>query len=320
VGMRITRAGMLSTVQDEGRYGYMDFGISVSGAMDALAMHTANILVGNKRDEAVIEMTMQGLEAVFDSSAIIAITGANMHPQINGSPVPMYEAVRVAAGDTLTLGYAQSGLRAYLAFYKGLYLKKTLGSYSTNIKAGIGGYMGRALKAGDLLFFNTTEPCLANIEKYKAPLQARHPYFSGNCATVRVVLGLQSDYFTSEGINTFFTSEYKLTNDSDRMGIKLVGAPIAAHTGVDIVSDGMPEGGIQIPSSGMPIIMAADRQTTGGYAKIGAVISRDMPIIAQCKPGDSIRFEKISIRAAQRLYKRRLRLLSKMEKLWNKTT
>lgn len=314
MGMRIIRPGLLSTIQDCGRPGYTDSGFPVSGAVDKTAMRIANILVGNDRDSAVIEMTMQGLEAVFTSPAIIAVTGADMDAKLNGNPLPRYKAVKVETGDIIDISFATSGLRGYFALSGGFYLKKALGSNSTNIKAGIGGYMGRALKANDLLFFNTVTPGLADLGKRRID----PPAIPSGSVTVRVIMGPQDDYFTEKGIATFLGGEYKVTNDSDRMGLKLSGEPIESKRGVDIISDGIPEGGIQIPSSGMPIIMMSDRQTTGGYAKIATVISSDMPLLAQLRPGDTIKFNKITVKEAHRIYKKQLRTLNKLEKTWKR--
>ncbi|MDR1940265.1 MAG: biotin-dependent carboxyltransferase family protein [Clostridiales bacterium] len=298
MGIKITNVGPVSTIQDAGRTGFMAFGFQASGAMDKTAFNIANILVGNDKDESAIEMTLVGISGRFTSDAVIAITGADVSPEINGGSIPRYMAINVKEGDVLTCSFAKSGCRAYLAVQGGFYLKKVMGSYSTNIKCGIGGYMGRPLKNGDLLYFNSVSPLTGAIENRKTDIPVP-PAFP---VEIRAVLGPQDDYFTDGGIAALFGGEYKVTNDSDRMGIKLDGAAVESKNGVDIISDGIPLGAIQIPASGKPIIMAADRQTVGGYAKIAVVISSDMPLLAQLKPGDTLTFKRASLEEAQRAY------------------
>jgi biotin-dependent carboxylase uncharacterized domain len=313
MGLRILNAGALSSIQDKGRYGFMAAGFSPSGAMDERALCIANLLVGNGRGEAAIETTLFGITAEFDTPAVIALTGADMSPELNGAKIENYRAVKIEKGDTLTLSAAASGCRGYLAVAGGFYLKKVMGSLSTNMKVGVGGYLGRKLKAGDVLFFNTVEPEIKNIGKRALPVETVQVP-----ATVRAVLGPQNDYFTENGIETFFNSEYKLTADSDRMGIKLEGPAVESLKGVDIISDGIPLGGVQIPSSGKPIVMAADRQTTGGYAKIATVVSTDMGILAQLKPGDTVKFKQVSLEEAVRIYKQNNKFMRRLERKWKR--
>jgi biotin-dependent carboxylase-like uncharacterized protein len=290
----------------------MDYGFQVSGAMDEKSLAIANSLVGNSQDMAGIEITIGGLSATFTSDAVIAITGADIKPELNKMPIPMYRAIYVKKDDVLECKFAKVGCRSYLAFNQGLALKKIMGSLSTNIKCKIGGYLGRPLKANDLLFFNSTTPNIKNIDKHSINLSISFK----NPVNIRVILGPQDDYFTESGINTFFTSTYQLTKDSDRMGIKLDGPVVESKNGVDIISDGMPLGGVQIPSSGMPIIMMSDRQTTGGYAKIATVISTDVQKLAQLRPNDSIRFENICLEKAHKIYLNEKKYLMKVSKLW----
>ncbi|MDR3262748.1 MAG: biotin-dependent carboxyltransferase family protein [Clostridiales bacterium] len=332
MGIVITNVGPATTVQDAGRIGYMAFGFQASGAMDMTAFRTANILVGNDRDAAAIEMTLIGISGEFTSDAVIAVTGADVAPSVNGISIPLYQAIKVRKGDVISCSFARSGCRAYLAVQSGFYLKKVMGSYSTNTKCKIGGYLGRPLQKGDLLYFNTTEPCcddgilyadrLLEASAGKAPIRKiAPPEALTSPSAIRAVLGPQDDYFTDKGIKTLFDGEYKLTNDSDRMGIKLDGEIIESKSGADIISDGIPLGAVQIPSSGKPIIMTADRQTVGGYAKIAVVISADIPVIAQMKPGDTLRFIRVSLEDAQRAYIDALKDVEKLEKrfakLWN---
>lgn len=296
--MKILSPGPLSTVQDAGRFGYMSTGFSPSGAMDGYSMRIANILVGNRPEEGVIEMTMMGMTVTFDADAVIALTGANMQPYRNDEedPLPLYTATQVHKGDVIKMGAAVSGMRGYLAVAGGFDLPFVMGSLSTNLKCGLGGYQGRKLKAGDVLPLRET----LNLSIIGARQTTPENDYKKDI-TVRVVLGPQEDYFTSKGIETFLGSWYTVSGQSDRMGVRLEGNKIENKNGVDIISDGIATGAVQIPASGTPIIMMADRQTTGGYAKIATVISADLKRMAQAAPGTQIRFVAVSQKDAVKL-------------------
>lgn len=298
--MTVISPGPLSTVQDEGRFGYMSTGFSPSGAMDAYSMKIANILVGNAPRDGVIEMTMIGMSVQFDCTSVIAVTGADMQPELNGSPAAMYTAIEVHEGDVLTMKSALTGLRAYLAVAGGFDLPMIMGSMSTNLKCALGGLDGRRLRVQDEI------PLRRSIDLKLIGQRTAKAYGNsyGDGITVRVVLGPQEDYFTDEGIKTFLSSEYTVSDKSDRMGVRLDGEKVENKNGVDIISDGIATGAVQIPASGTPIIMMADRQTTGGYAKIATVISADLKKIAQARPGTKIRFEAVSEQQSIRLKKK----------------
>jgi len=298
MGTKILKSGLLTTIQDAGRRGYQRYGMAVSGSVDVHSYIYGNILVGNEPTEAVIEVTLMGPTIEFDSPSVIAITGANLTPRINGAPAQMYKALKVAKGDVLSFGHVQSGCRAYVAFAGGLDIEEIMGSRSTYIKAGLGGHHGRNLQDGDSVEFRQENACAKNIgiRETDPPIKWSGTY------TVRVVLGPEEDKFTDNGLNTFLSAEYKVTPSSDRMGVRLEGAPIEHVGDANIISNGIPFGAIQVPDSGMPIIMLSDRQTVGGYTKIGTIINIDMPMIAQCKPGDKVRFKTIDIYEAQNLF------------------
>ena len=298
--MKILSPGPLSTVQDGGRFGYMRTGFSPSGAMDTYSMKIANILVGNLPGEGVIEMTMMGMTVSFDGDAVIALTGADMKPYRNGEedPLPLYTAIEVHKGDVIRMGAAGSGMRGYLAVAGGFDLPFVMGSLSTNLKCGLGGYKGRKLQTGDEIPLRQTLN-LALIGARKAAPENNYK----KEITVRVVLGPQEDYFTDKGIETFLGSRYTVSGQSDRMGVRLEGSKIENKNGVDIISDGIATGAVQIPASGTPIIMMADRQTTGGYAKIATVISADLKQMAQAAPGTKVCFQAVSEEEAVRLKK-----------------
>ncbi len=289
MSIKVITPGMLSTIQDGGRKGFAAMGFNASGVMDVRSYHIVNALVGNFTDEAVIEMTYLGGSFKFLESNYIAITGADMSPKIDGVPVEMYTTVFVKQDETLTFSAAKSGIRAYIAVRGGIDVPVIMGSRSTNLKCKLGGLDGRPLKAGDIV------PCRDVYDEFHKHLLHSAPKedFGSDEITVRVLLGPQDDYFTDHGIKTFLNSTYTVTNESDRMGCKLSGEKIEYKNTVDIISDGIVFGSIQIPRTGNPIIMLADRQTTGGYAKIATVISVDLPLLAQARPGTKVHFELI---------------------------
>ena len=306
--MKVINPGPLSTIQDAGRFGYMCTGFGTNGAMDSLSMEIANILVGNEPGAGVVEMTMLGMTVEFTCNAVIALTGAPMEILRGEEIIPMYQAVEVFAGDRLTMGAAQSGMRTYLAVAGGFDLPMVMGSMSTNLKCGIGGFKGRKLAAGDELPLRQSVS-LSMVGQSKCQLENDYP----NAQVVRVVLGPQEDYFTDAGIETFLSAGYKVSGQSDRMGVRLDGKAIENKNGVDIISDGIAYGSVQIPASGTPIIMMADRQTTGGYAKIATVITADLPKIAQAKPGSTICFRAVTEKEAVAALKEQRKMLAQLQ-------
>ena len=295
MSITVLNPGLLTTVQDQGRIGYQQFGVSVSGVMDPRSAALANILVGNDEKEAVLECTMMGPHLQFNQANCIAITGGDLMPTLDGKPIPNYTAVKVEAGQVLKFTMPKTGCRAFIAFAGGLDIPEVMGSRSTYMKAKIGGVEGRKLAKDDVIGFRAPKAELKNMNfrSMASEFVPRKEY------TVRVVLGPQDDYFTDAGIQTFLSEVYSVTAEFDRMGCRLEGAVIQHKDGGDIISDGIAFGAIQVPSSGQPIIMLGDRQTTGGYTKIANVISADFRILAQLKQGDKVRFEKVTVKAAQ---------------------
>jgi biotin-dependent carboxylase-like uncharacterized protein len=277
---------MLSTIQDGGRRGYRAFGMPLSGVMDRYAFRMANILAGNGPDDAVVEMTLRGGRFSFPREAYVAICGADMQGRLNGETVKNWSGFPVPANSELAFDSAETGCRTYLAVSGGIAVPSIMGSRSTYLRARLGGYQGRALQAGDALEIGAVETVpsalneLANsyVPRYESELR------------LRVMLGPQDDLFTEDGILTFLSCGYTVSYRNDRMGYVLEGAAITHKNGADIVSDALCPGAVQIPGNGMPIIMTADCQTTGGYAKIAKVISPDLPKLAQAKASDRIRF------------------------------
>lgn len=288
--IEVISAGLFTTLQDGGRWGYQAFGMPVAGVMDHFAFRVANILAGNPEGAAVLEITFSGDTFKFRQDAFVAVCGADMAGTLNGVPIVNWSSFAVTAGSELYFGYVQKGCRAYLAVNGGIDVPPVLGSRSTYTRAAIGGHEGRKLRAGDLLKIGgkalKTPAACALPEKYRPAYTA--------AITLRVLPGPQDDLFTAEGLATFFNSSYIVANDSDRMGYRLEGPKIAHKAGADIVSDALSQGAVQVAGNGMPIVMMADRQTTGGYAKIGTVIGSDLMWLAQAKPGDTVAFRQCS--------------------------
>lgn len=307
MGIKILQGGALTTVQDAGRIGYQNAGFSVSGVMDHRSFRMANMLLGNEENEAVLEVSLMGPAITFTEDNTFAITGGDFSATLNGKEIALYAAIPAKKGDTLKLGLAKEGARAYIAFAGGMDVPVVMGSKSTNLKCRIGGYKGRKLEPGDEIAFTNSKPELINM--YKRYERVRE--FQEKDITLRVVLGPQIEYFSEEGIQTFLESEYTVSEEYDRMGCRLKGPAIASKNGVDIISDGIALGSIQIPTSGTPIIMMADRQTTGGYAKIATVIHVDIPKLAQRTPGNKIRFQEVTVEEAAKLYKKEERELKR---------
>lgn len=297
MGFVTENPGVLTTIQDEGRYGYEQFGMSPAGPMDGTAFRTANLLVGNPEGESALEATVLGPTLRFDQDNVVAVTGADMAPILNGRPCPMYQAVAVKAGDRLALGAAKTGCRAYIAFAGGLDVPQVMGSRATALQNKVGGFQGRKLAKGDSLGFRAPNPALL------LPRTAPVPAHVGREVVIRVILGPQDDAFTEEGVRTFLSQPYAVSKDFDRMGCRLEGPVIRHKTDGNIISDGMVTGAIQVPTSGQPIIMLAERQTVGGYTKIATVISADLPLVGQRKTGDVIRFQAVSVEQAHRAWR-----------------
>ena len=296
--IKIKKPGPLTTVQDKGRYGYQKFGMPVAGVMDGFSFKMANLLLGNGANDAVLEFTFQGPEIEFTEDNIIAITGANAQPKINGRKVSMWRTLYVTKGSLLSFSGLKSGFRGYIAFKGGIDLPQVMGSRSTYLRGSIGGYEGRKLKEGDLLKTDFSVDKQPSFKVRRLP-DIYIPQYKDK--KIRVIMGPQDDYFTAKGIKQFLTEEYRITSQADRMGYRLKGPVIEHKKGADIISDGIAPGAIQVPGHGNPIIMLADRQTTGGYTKIASVISVDLNKLVQMKPGRKICFEKISIEKAHKL-------------------
>ena len=285
MGITVENGGILTTVQDEGRFGNQAFGVSTSGAMDPRAFHIANLLVGNKKTEGALEMTFIGPTLTFTSDNIIAVTGGDLTPMLDGQPFPMYKAVLVKKGQKLMFAGARNGSRGYIAFAGGLDIPLVMGSKSTLLRNHIGGVEGRKLEKGDTIEFTAPKTELPNMELRHVPAEV----YPSDEVVLRVVLGPQENEFTEEGVRKFFWYSGTITNEFDRMGCRIEREPVE-HA-----------------------IMLADRQSTGGYPKIGTVITVDFAKIAQARPGQKIRFIEVSLDLAQDLYIRELNEMNALD-------
>jgi biotin-dependent carboxylase-like uncharacterized protein len=295
--IQVLRPGLLTTVQDRGRFGYQKFGVPVSGAMDEIALRVANLLVGNPQGAAALEVMALGPQLRFLADAVVALTGAEVEVDLDGRPVSWYKSFRIRARQVLDIRSCTHGLRAYLAVAGGIDVPVLLGSRSTCLVANFGGFRGRALATGDVLAVGPPSAPLLDLVEREVPDGWRPRHAAP--VTLRVVMGPQDDAFTEEGRRTFLVSTYRVSPHADRMGYRLDG-PVIAHKGsADILSDWVPLGGVQVPGDGKPIILLADRQTTGGYPKIATVIKPDISLVAQRRPGDTLAFQAVSVVEAQ---------------------
>jgi KipI family sensor histidine kinase inhibitor len=293
--LTVLRPGLLTTVQDSGRWGHQNSGVPVAGAMDAVSHRLANALVGNPPQAAALEATVLGPELRLEQETTMAMAGADLQPRLDDADVPMHTSVRIAPGSILRLGQRRSGARAYVAFDGGIAAPAVLGSRATDARSGLGGFDGRALRAGDRLPLGDVEAGegsrrSSDLRIFRRPEGLRLPGSSGG-ARVRVMPGPQADAFAPQAFRTLHTARFVISPASNRMGYRLTSDQPIAHGAVaDMISDVTFPGGVQVPPSGDPILLMADRQTTGGYPQIAIVITADLPLAAQLAPGDWIEF------------------------------
>ncbi|MET4075830.1 biotin-dependent carboxyltransferase family protein [Hymenobacter sp. UYCo722] len=313
MSLRILRPGLLTTVQDLGRFGYQQNGIIVSGAMDALALRVGNLLVGNEENAAGLEITLLGPKIRFETDQLVALTGAHLSPTLNGQPVGRHRPVWVAAGAELAFGPAVAGCRAYLAVAGGVAVPPVLGSRSTYLRAGFGGHEGRALRAGDVLPVGQPSGVGVKLVQQLArsgaawaaasftpgpalcPLPRHRP-------VLRAVRGPEYAQFSVESQRAFWDEPFTITPAADRMGYRLQGPKLERLDETELLSSAVTFGTVQVPAGGQPIVLLADHQTTGGYPRLAQVISVDWPALAQAAPGQPLRFQEVSVAEAQGLY------------------
>lgn len=301
--LTILRAGPLLSVQDSGRHGLLGQGVSASGPMDADYMKIANALVGNRGDEAVVEFAAYGGDMRADADILVAVMAADCDVFCADRALPVGESGWLRAGETLRIGRIRGGNWGYLAIEGGIATPPVLGSRATHLRSAIGGLEGRRLEAGDAL------PLAATGRRDRAAIPALPARPSG---PVRVVPGPQHDYFDDAAWRTFTGTHYAVTPRNDRMGMQLDGEKISAFRGHDIISDVTPPGAVQIPGTGLPVILLAERQPTGGYPKIATVASVDLPRLAQLRAGEKIRFATVTQAEAEDLLRRARRDLDEL--------
>ncbi|GAA4498178.1 5-oxoprolinase subunit PxpC [Hymenobacter ginsengisoli] len=326
MSISVLKPGLLTTVQDEGRLGYQHTGLVVSGALDALALRTANLLVGNPPGAAGLEITLQGPTLRFEADALLALTGANLVASLNGQAVPLGRPVAVRAGAVLAFGRPKASGRAWLAVAGGVAVPVVLGSRATYLRAGLGGLAGRALQAGDELpvgEWSTIGRRLFESLRPEAPASGAparwyapaSPLASpGAPLVVRALPGPEYAQFAPESQRAFWEENFSVTTEADRMGCRLSGPPLARATATELLSSAVTFGTVQVPAGGQPIVLLADRQTTGGYPRLAQVISADLGKLAQALPGTRLRFQLATLAEAQALYlaqERRLRALAR---------
>jgi antagonist of KipI len=290
----------LATIQDSGRKGWRQFGVPTSGPMDACALQVANRLVGNSANEAVIEIGLGDITFRALQDCVISVTGAGYDLSIYVWDFPLWSSYYVRGGWLVRFNKTDDGMWAYLAVTGGVQTQPTLGSRSTYLRGHFGGLAGRQLHAGDRITAASHfsyELAGRTLPKENRPKYQKNPILG-------VIRGPQWDYFTKESIETFLSSEYSIGLTSDRMGYRLDGPPLTQRGNKELISEGMTFGAIQVPSNGLPIVIMADGPSTGGYPKIGAVASADLPLLAQCVPNQSrIRFRETTVTKAQEKYR-----------------
>ena len=297
--LEVLDGGILTTVQDLGRTGYQRYGVPQSGALDSYALRVGNILVGNPDGAAGLEMTLAGPRLRILADTVLAVTGADVQGQLNDVPFPPWQATAAPAGAILSFGDMARGMRAYLAVAGGIDVPPVMGSRSTYVRARLGGHEGRPLRPGDLLPAAGAGP-LDRVYGRRLPDEGI-PVPQMPFPVLRVVLGPHTDAFSPEGVAAFLDAAYTISPQSDRTGYRLQGPAVEHSGGADIVSEGVPLGAIQVAGDGMPMVLLADRGTTGGYTKLATIVSVDLPLLAQATPGDVVTFQSVTLEEAHAL-------------------
>jgi antagonist of KipI len=307
---RIVTGGLQTTIQDLGRVGYQSLGVPGGGAMDRDALRIANLLVGNDDGDAGMEAALIGPAIAFDQPTLIAIAGGDLEASVNGAPAPLWHPMMIPRGGTLRFGRARFGCRAYVAVAGGVDVPEVFGSRSTYLRAEFGGYEGRALRSGDVLQTGQPSALSAKMAAALPEYGAVAPWSIGGTlrpqysddVIVRLMPGAHTSELNEPSLDRLFEATFRVSSSSDRMGYRLEGAELTLGTPAELLSEGVVFGTMQLPPGGAPIVLMADGQTTGGYPRIGEVATVDLPLMAQLKPGDRVRFRPISVPDAQQEY------------------
>ena len=319
--IEVQAPGLLTTVQDLGREGFGPIGVSPSGAADPVALRIGNRLVGNAEGAAALEMTLLGGTFRFPMSAVIALTGCHFDATLDGVSVDPWTSLLANMCQTLRVGPTRSGARCYLCVRGGISVEPFLGSASTHLLSGLGGREGRALRKGDVLTIGLGKGGLPPWLPFGVPRHRRRKVAAmalerlAPRKVLRVTPGPQNDWFSESAQRIFYESTYRVAEESNRMGIRLLGAAIPAPAGGEMISEGVALGAVQVPDGGLPIILFVEQQTTGGYPKIANVISADFHSLGQLRPRDEIRFEQVDWKKARALLMEQEKLLTSDELL-----
>jgi antagonist of KipI len=309
--IQVQAPGLFTTVQDLGREGFGPIGVSPSGAADPVSLRLGNRLVGNAEGAAGLEMTLLGGAFLFPEGTVVALAGSDFGATLDRVPVDPWTSVEARSGQTLHLGPTRSGARCYLCVQGGIVVKPFLGSSSTHILSGLGGLDGRSLRKGDVLNIGSSSPSFQKRTISPQALERLSPR-----KVLRVTPGPQSDWFPESSQRLFYSAAYRVSEESNRMGLRLEGACVPEPSGGHMISEGVSLAAIQIPHGGQPIIFFVEQQTTGGYPKIANVISADLSSVGQLRPRDEIRFERVGWEAARSLLLEQEKLLASPELIW----
>ena len=307
----VEHAGMQTTVQDLGRPGYGPMGVSPSGAADTVSLRLANLLVGNPAEAAALEMTLLGGSYVFLDGGVIALAGADFGASLNGRALETSVPHAVTPGGKLSLGQTRSGARCYLGIAGGVRVAPVLGSASTHLLSGLGGFNGRALQKDDVLEIGAPTKRLSRRKlsaKARDMIQPRR--------MLRVTAGPQSDWFLEDAQCSLLQSVFRVTEEADRMGLRLAGPALALRTAKEMISEGVSLGAVQVTPSGQAILLFVEQQTAGGYPKIANVIGADLFCIGQLRPRDEIHFARVTFAEARQLWIEQQQLLNSEEFLF----
>ena len=306
--IQVQEPGLLTTVQDLGRDGFGPLGVSPSGAADPISLRLGNRLVANPESAAALEMTLLGGTFLFPEGAILALTGSDFVASLDGTVVDLWTSVDVRPGQTLRVGPARSGARCYLCVGGGIAVKPFLGSSSTHILTGLGGFEGRPLQKGDVLHIASAT---GSFRKRTIAPQARNHLSPRH--VLLVTPGPQSNWFSESSLSEFYRETYRVGEQSNRMGLRLEGKAVTQNSPGEMITEGVSLGAVQVTHGGLPIILFVEQQTTGGYPKIANVISADLHRVGQLRPRDEIRFEQVTFEAARSLLMEQEKMLASEE-------
>lgn len=307
----VESAGLQTTVQDLGRPGFGPEGVSASGAADPVALRLGNLLVENQPGVAGLELTLVGGSFVFPDGAVIALTGADLGATVNGRPLEMWASHTLEPGTKLMFGATRNFARGYLAIAGGIQVDPFLGSASTHVLSGLGGFEGRALRKGDRLRIGRASK---NVRRRRITLAALYAFKPRK--VLRVTEGPQADWFSETTKQVFYRDVFRVSEESDRVGLRLEGTALDGSTAREMITEGVSLGAVQVTPSGQPIILFVEQQTTGGYPKIANIIAADLHRIGQLRPRAEIRFQRTSLAVARSLWIEQERLLNEPEQLF----